>query len=382
MPPKRKRTDDTAAAATSSTRGTRSSTRQSRSTTTAASTKKSTAKKNDEVEDQTATITPPAKKSKTTKSDAKATAASKSAKTTTAKTAAASSSKGAEKSGAPKSSDDDTIARKHTLPETPTSSTIYDLPPKSGAPAKAVPPPSPPGANEPYTAARSLLLFKAYADSENPSVIGPEGYERLCMDAKIPLDGAAPLILSWQLGAKEMGKVTEAEWRKGTEALQVSKLHALALAVTDLESLLIHNNAPPEKKAKEAYDKTAYWKYCADKKDAFRKLYAFCFNFAKPEQSKNIEMETATALWSVLLVPQYPLMSEVIEFINSKPTTYKAANKDLWNMMLEFCETVNPNLSDYESDGAWPTLLDDFVLSKKGPTATTNGSGYLSSTGD
>ena len=76
-------------------------------------------------------------------------------------------------------------------------------------------------------------------------------------------------------------------------------------------------------------------------------------------------METATALWSVLLVPKYPLMSEVIEFINTKEGTYKAANKDLWAMMLEFCETVNPNLSDYERDGAWPTLLDDFVSWKK-----------------
>lgn len=56
--------------------------------------------------------------------------------------------------------------------------------------------------------------------------------------------------------------------------------------------------------------------------------------------------------------------------------------------MLEFCRTVDPNLQDYEADGvrskvlpwsdtmnntnveqyhiqAWPTLLDDFVSSKK-----------------
>ncbi|KAF8061594.1 Cullin binding-domain-containing protein [Lyophyllum atratum] len=170
------------------------------------------------------------------------------------------------------------------------------------------------------------------------------------MDAKIPLEGAAPLILSWQLGAKEMGTVTRDEWRKGTESLQISNLYALSLA-----------------SKKEAYDKTVYWKYSADKKQSFRKLYTFCFGFAKPEQSRNIEMETATALWSVLLVPQYPLMTEVIEFITSKPTTYKAANKDLWHMMLEFCESVNPNLSDYEGDGAWPTLLDDFVSWKKDP---------------
>ncbi|KAJ7349120.1 potentiating neddylation domain-containing protein [Mycena albidolilacea] len=75
-------------------------------------------------------------------------------------------------------------------------------------------------------------------------------------------------------------------------------------------------------------------------------------------------METSTALWSVLLVPQYPIISEVLEFITEKGT-YKATNKDLWSMMLEFCRTVEPSLQDYEADGAWPTLLDDFVAWKK-----------------
>lgn len=33
--------------------------------------------------------------------------------------------------------------------------------------------------------------------------------------------------------------------------------------------------------------------------------------------------------------------------------------------MLEFCKTVDLNLDNYEADGAWPTLLDDFVSWKK-----------------
>jgi len=118
--------------------------------------------------------------------------------------------------------------------------------------------------------------------------------------------------------------------------------------------------------------KTEFRKLCADIKTSFRAFYSFCFTLVKPEQSKNIDMETASALWSVLLVPKYPLMGEVVDFINERLNTYKAANKDLWSMMLEFCETVNPNLSDYESDGAWPTLLDNFVQWKKGPAHSVN----------
>lgn len=33
--------------------------------------------------------------------------------------------------------------------------------------------------------------------------------------------------------------------------------------------------------------------------------------------------------------------------------------------MLEFCKTVGPNLDNYEAEGAWPSLLDDFVTWKQ-----------------
>jgi DCN1-like protein 4/5 len=36
--------------------------------------------------------------------------------------------------------------------------------------------------------------------------------------------------------------------------------------------------------------------------------------------------------------------------------------------MLEFCKTVGPNLDNYEAEGAWPSLLDDFVSWKQEQT--------------
>lgn len=54
------------------------------------------------------------------------------------------------------------------------------------------------------------------------------------------------------------------------------------------------------------------------------------------------------ALWSVLLAPRYPVVTELIEFLSVSVTfyvssrcpnpqqesgTYKGANKDIWNMV-------------------------------------------------
>lgn len=72
----------------------------------------------------------------------------------------------------------------------------------------------------PYTPENALALFTTYADADDPTVIDTEGFTQLCMDAQIPLEGALPLILAWQLGAKDMGKFTHEEWVKGTSSLQ------------------------------------------------------------------------------------------------------------------------------------------------------------------
>ncbi|KAJ3497533.1 hypothetical protein NLJ89_g10337 [Agrocybe chaxingu] len=191
----------------------------------------------------------------------------------------------------------------------------------------------------------------------------------------MPLDGSRPIIFAWQMSAKEMAKISKEEWVRGTTSLRVSSVHAISVAMSELEDLLVQGKPPvkPPTKKDEEYNRSVYMGYAADPKAAFQKLYQFSFVLVKPEQSKNIDMDTSVAFWTVLLVPKFPLMGEVLGFIGEKPGTYKATNKDLWSMMLEFCETVKPDLSNYEADGAWPTLLDDFVAWKGTQVGTGNG---------
>lgn len=73
---------------------------------------------------------------------------------------------------------------------------------------------------EPYSPEQVSVLFSQYADEDDRDVIGPEGFERLCADTQIAMDGAAPLLLAWQLGATELAKIQRAEWVKGMNELR------------------------------------------------------------------------------------------------------------------------------------------------------------------
>jgi DCN1-like protein 4/5 len=79
---------------------------------------------------------------------------------------------------------------------------------------------------------------------------------------------------------------------------RISSLYALALATRDLESVLLLDKEPlnrrpsnpslgkkgagkVKEKEKEPYNRDQYWNYAADAKAAFLGFYGFCFALAK-----------------------------------------------------------------------------------------------------
>jgi len=229
---------------------------------------------------------------------------------------------------------------------------------------------------EPYNPAGVQSLFKAYADQDDADTISAANFERLCTDANVPMEGPMPLILLWHMNAQDLGTIKRDQWTKAMQDSQISSLVTLRIFLGDMEGLLLTTKPPvpqpptaPTKGNKKPpapppYDRTLYYSYAQDRGATFGKLYSALFTTAKSGQSRNIDIEIAKAFWSVLLAPLYPIMTEVVEYIVEKGT-YKAVNKDVWGMMLEFCKSINPNLDNYEADGAWPTLIDDFVVWKK-----------------
>jgi len=97
-----------------------------------------------------------------------------------------------------------------------------------------------------------------------------------------------------------------------------------------------------------------------DDENEFKEIYKYTFNFAKDPGARNLNFESAKALWEVLLKGRFPFFQQWMEFLEQSGNKSDIP-KDTWNMLWEFHLTTRGNLSNYVDDGAWPVMIDEFV---------------------
>lgn len=98
----------------------------------------------------------------------------------------------------------------------------------------------------------------------------------------------------------------------------------------------------------------------------------FSFDYNIPPQMRGLPIETAKALFPLLLEGKFHHLKLWQEFLDTRK---HVISRDSYSMLLEFAITINNDLENYDDDGAWPVLLDEFVdfaRPKLGITANTS----------
>uniref|UniRef100_A0A8C8FKQ0 DCN1-like protein n=1 Tax=Oncorhynchus tshawytscha TaxID=74940 RepID=A0A8C8FKQ0_ONCTS len=185
---------------------------------------------------------------------------------------------------------------------------------------------------ETFSSKRCLEWFYEYAVCDD--VVGPEGMEKFCEDIGVEPENVVMLVLAWKLDAQSMGYFTLQEWLKGMGSLQCDSTERLRNSLDYLRSVL--NNT-----------------------SNFKLIYRYAFDFAREKDQRSLDLNTAKCMLGLLLGKTWSLFPVFNQFLEQ--SKYKVINKDQWCNVLEFSRTINLELSNYDEDGAWPVLLDEFV---------------------
>ncbi|XP_054712334.1 DCN1-like protein 5 isoform X1 [Uloborus diversus] len=181
---------------------------------------------------------------------------------------------------------------------------------------------------------KCVALFHEYATANDPDLLGPEGMEKFCEDIGVEPENIVMLVIAWKMEAKQMGFFTKSEWLRGLTDVECDSIEKIRGKIDHLRSLL---NDPV----------------------TFKNIYRYAYDFARDKDQRSMDIETAKAMLQLLLGRIWPLYSSFHQFLEQ--SKYKVINKDQWCNVLEFSKTIKPDLSNYDEDGAWPVLLDEFV---------------------
>ncbi|XP_031487511.1 uncharacterized protein LOC116255719 isoform X2 [Nymphaea colorata] len=181
-------------------------------------------------------------------------------------------------------------------------------------------------------------LYHRYKDPYVDMIMA-DGIASLCDDLQVDPGDIVMLVVSWHMKAATMCEFSRQEFIGGLQALGVDSIEKFRERIPFMRAEL-------------------------KEEQKFREIYNFAFGWAREKSlmqgQKSLALDTAIGMWQLLFAEkQWPLVDHWCQFLQAKHN--KAISRDTWSQLLEFAKTVDPMLSNYDAEGAWPYLIDEFV---------------------